>query len=253
MRCSLSPTGRRPGAALRARMSSSPTARFTTPRSCNPTSWFASRRRPTTASRRSSGPDPNGTSALVVRAVQRAAMGAGVVGTGAALWVEAEPIDDSPDSSDRVAELAREYRAAARSLLEKVGGRGMSGLLRDVETPRCAGRHHRLVARPVRRAQDPAARHGRRRGAQSGTSRSRSPTHRACAVRSSSRGAHAATTIARGLRFEAHGRARRSRERSLECIAGHMQNAAHASDSWVGGNAPDRRVQLWSRAAQDDG
>ena len=62
-------------------------------------------------------------------------MGAGVVGTGSALWVEAEPVDDSPESTDRADELAREYRAAAALLLEKVGGRGMSGLLRDVETP----------------------------------------------------------------------------------------------------------------------
>jgi ATP-dependent Lon protease len=78
---------------------------------------------------------PNGTPALVVRAVQRAVMGAGVVGTGTALWVEADLIEDPVEGSDRIDALAREYRAAARNLLEKVGGRGMSGLLRDVETP----------------------------------------------------------------------------------------------------------------------
>ena len=77
---------------------------------------------------------PNGTTALVVQAVQRAAMGAGVLGTGAALWVDAEPIEDGP-GSPRAAELAREYRAAARNLLEKIGGRGMAGLLREVDTP----------------------------------------------------------------------------------------------------------------------
>ena len=77
---------------------------------------------------------PNGTQALVVRAIRRAALGTGVVGTGAGLWVEIDPIEDSP-TTPRIEELAREYRAAARSLLEKVGGRGLAGLLRDVETP----------------------------------------------------------------------------------------------------------------------
>jgi ATP-dependent Lon protease len=77
---------------------------------------------------------PNGTPALVVRGEQRASIGAGVSGTGPALWVAAEPIDD-PEPSSRARDLAREYRAAARNLLERVGGRGLAGLLRDVEDP----------------------------------------------------------------------------------------------------------------------
>jgi len=77
---------------------------------------------------------PNGTAALVVRAEQRARLGSGVLGTGQALWVEVEPVDDAPPTP-RADELGREYRATARNLLERVGGRGFAGLLRDVEGP----------------------------------------------------------------------------------------------------------------------
>ncbi len=77
---------------------------------------------------------PNGTAALVVRADQRARIGAGVLGTGPGLWVEVEPVDDPPPGV-AAGELAREYRAAARNLLDHVGGRGLAGLLRDVESP----------------------------------------------------------------------------------------------------------------------
>ncbi len=63
-------------------------------------------------------------------------MGAGVVGTGEALWVEAEPIDDSPPTR-RTESPSSPASTGPRPavLLEKVGGRGLSGLLRDVETP----------------------------------------------------------------------------------------------------------------------
>ena len=77
---------------------------------------------------------PNDTAAIVVRAERRATLGVGVLGTGRALWVQVEPIDEPP-ATERTEELAREYRAAARSLLEHLGGRRLSGLLRDVETP----------------------------------------------------------------------------------------------------------------------
>src|SRR5262249_34930720 len=76
---------------------------------------------------------PNGTPALVVRAERRALVGSGVVGTGDAPGVQADPADDPP-ATDRTDELAREYRAAAGVLLEQLGGRRLGGMLRDVES-----------------------------------------------------------------------------------------------------------------------
>ena len=77
---------------------------------------------------------PNGQPALVVRGEGRAHVGGGVVGTGEALWVQAEPVAvDEP--TERVADLAREYRATARALLAQFGGRRLSSVLGDVDDP----------------------------------------------------------------------------------------------------------------------
>jgi ATP-dependent Lon protease len=76
---------------------------------------------------------PNDTAAIVVRAERRAALGTGALGTGKALWVSVEPIDER-EPTDRTDTLAREYRAVARNLLEHLGARRLTGLLRDVET-----------------------------------------------------------------------------------------------------------------------
>ncbi|MGI8458635.1 MAG: endopeptidase La [Propionibacteriaceae bacterium] len=62
---------------------------------------------------------PNGQRAAVVRAEQRARIGSGVIGHGAALWVEATPIDDTNATSGHVAELARDYKAMVVSLLQR--------------------------------------------------------------------------------------------------------------------------------------
>ncbi|MCB1015197.1 MAG: AAA family ATPase, partial [Acidimicrobiales bacterium] len=78
---------------------------------------------------------PNGQAALVVRGESRAHVGGGAVGTGEALWVEAEVVT-AEDATDRAVELAREYRAAARALLEQLGGgRRIGSVLGDVEDP----------------------------------------------------------------------------------------------------------------------
>jgi ATP-dependent Lon protease len=77
---------------------------------------------------------PDGTPALVIRAERRALVGSGVIGTGDALWVQTEVVDE-PAPSSRTEELAREYRAAAGVLLERLGGRRMAAMLRDVDSP----------------------------------------------------------------------------------------------------------------------
>ena len=82
----------------------------------------------------SHGELPGGTPALIVRATGRARMGAGVVGTGTALLVEAEPIPE-PDPSARAVELAEELRSVTRALFEQLGGRRLTAVLDEVDGP----------------------------------------------------------------------------------------------------------------------
>jgi ATP-dependent Lon protease len=77
---------------------------------------------------------PDGTAAIVIRAEQRVALGLGTIGTGTATWVQVDSIEE-PAPTERTEELASTYRATARTLLERLGGRRLTGLLRDVETP----------------------------------------------------------------------------------------------------------------------
>ena len=77
---------------------------------------------------------PGGTPALVVRATGRAHVGAGVIGTTAALWVAADPVAEV-EPTDRAAELARDVRAAVSALFDQLGGRRLTEVLRGVEDP----------------------------------------------------------------------------------------------------------------------
>ena len=77
---------------------------------------------------------PDGTPALVIRAERRALVGSGVIGTGDSLWVQVDVVDE-PAPTARTEGLAREYRAAAGVLLERLGGRRMAAMLRDVDSP----------------------------------------------------------------------------------------------------------------------
>ncbi len=81
----------------------------------------------------SRGTLPSGTPALVVRAVSRALLRAGVAGTGSVLWLEAEPVD--PPATDEARELATELRAAFRALFEQIGGRRLTEMLRGLDEP----------------------------------------------------------------------------------------------------------------------
>ncbi len=80
----------------------------------------------------STGTLPGGAQALVVRATGRARLGAGVVGTGAGLWVTAEPVDEAPPTDEAKA-LGAELRATLRALFEHFGDRPVRDILRGVD------------------------------------------------------------------------------------------------------------------------
>jgi len=61
---------------------------------------------------------PGGGPGAVLRAQQRAHIQGGVTGPGAALWVEAEVLEDAP-ATDEVRELATEYKGLLVTILQK--------------------------------------------------------------------------------------------------------------------------------------
>jgi ATP-dependent Lon protease len=77
---------------------------------------------------------PGGLEAIAVRGDQRATIGTGIPGTGDALWVEAEPLDDG-EASANVVELAREYRAVLENILLSRGERRIAAQLREIAEP----------------------------------------------------------------------------------------------------------------------
>jgi ATP-dependent Lon protease len=80
----------------------------------------------------STGTLPGGTQALVVRATGRAHLGAGVLGTGAGLWVTAEVVPEREPTAE-ARRLGGELRAALRALIEHVGDPRLHGILRGVD------------------------------------------------------------------------------------------------------------------------
>jgi ATP-dependent Lon protease len=77
---------------------------------------------------------PGGLQAVAIRGDQRATIGTGVPGTGDALWVQAEPLDEG-EPTEAVAELAREYRAVLENILLNRGARQIASQLRDITEP----------------------------------------------------------------------------------------------------------------------
>jgi ATP-dependent Lon protease len=75
-----------------------------------------------------------GQDALVMRGVRRAVLGLGVPGTGAATWIEAEPVVD-PAPTPRASELGREYRAVVESIVETRGLPAVAEFLRGIDDP----------------------------------------------------------------------------------------------------------------------
>jgi ATP-dependent Lon protease len=83
----------------------------------------------------SSGELPNGVRALVLRGEKRAVVGVGVAGTAAGLWVEAEPVDDAGEPTERARELARDYRAIVGAIAERLGAGRLREALSGVTDP----------------------------------------------------------------------------------------------------------------------
>ncbi len=81
-----------------------------------------------------SGELPGGLRAVVLQGMQRARIGTGVAGTGAAVWVQVEPLDELPPSETEI-ELGREYRAVLENILLTRGARQIAERLRDVTEP----------------------------------------------------------------------------------------------------------------------
>jgi ATP-dependent Lon protease len=70
----------------------------------------------------------------VIRGVARVRIGSGTVGAGSALWVEGTVIDE-PAATERAAELAREYRGLAASILQKRGAWQVVDALQRITDP----------------------------------------------------------------------------------------------------------------------
>jgi ATP-dependent Lon protease len=79
---------------------------------------------------------PGGGRAVLVRGLQRAVVGVGVPGTGQALWVEVEPVDDEPGAGgEQASALAREYRAVVEAILEHRNAPWLAEALRGITDP----------------------------------------------------------------------------------------------------------------------
>jgi ATP-dependent Lon protease len=77
---------------------------------------------------------PGGTPAVAIKGDHRATIGTGVPGTGNALWVEAEPINE-PEATPVANELAREYRAVLENILHTRGAGRIAAQLREITEP----------------------------------------------------------------------------------------------------------------------
>jgi ATP-dependent Lon protease len=77
---------------------------------------------------------PGGLQAVAVRGDQRATIGTGVPGTGTALWVEAEPLEEGEPTA-AAGELAREYRAVLENILLSRGAGRIATQLREITEP----------------------------------------------------------------------------------------------------------------------
>ena len=83
----------------------------------------------------STGELPNGVRALVLRGVRRAVVGVGVAGTSAGTWVEADPVEDTGEPTERARELSRDFRAIVGAIAERIGAGRLREALSGVTDP----------------------------------------------------------------------------------------------------------------------
>jgi ATP-dependent Lon protease len=81
------------------------------------------------------GRTPGGVQALVIRGLHRALIGSGVAGTGDAVWVQIEPVEDPDELSDLAYELAKQYRATLEAIVESRGVPQVAEFLRGIDEP----------------------------------------------------------------------------------------------------------------------
>ena len=76
----------------------------------------------------------NGLEALVIRGLRRAVVGIGVPGTGDAIWVQVEDVEEGAPSPGAI-ELAREYRATLENIVEARGVPQVMDFFRGLTDP----------------------------------------------------------------------------------------------------------------------
>ncbi|TMD93391.1 MAG: AAA family ATPase, partial [Chloroflexi bacterium] len=81
----------------------------------------------------SSGRLPTGADVAILKGERRGRPGGGQADIDGALWVQVEPVED-PEGSERVRELAREYRALLENVLESRGAPGAVQFVRNART-----------------------------------------------------------------------------------------------------------------------
>ena len=78
---------------------------------------------------------PGGLAAVAMRGVERARLGTAVPGTGQALWVEVETVDEDGPDRETAVELAREYRAVVENILVSRGAGRLADRLPEAAEP----------------------------------------------------------------------------------------------------------------------
>src|SRR5665213_2370315 len=78
---------------------------------------------------------PGGLAAVAIRGVERARLGTAVPGTGQALWVQVEPVEEDGDGHKIAVELAREYRAVVENILVSRGAGRLAERLPEAAEP----------------------------------------------------------------------------------------------------------------------